>query len=99
MKKINLFYFFVLLSFGASAPLVKAAEAIPLDFNELILTIDDQKETLSRDQIENFFLIEPTLKMSPGKKSEIENIQYCPTSPILCQLLPVFGQKKILLPV
>ena len=87
VKKINLFYFFVLLSFGVSAPLVKAADAIPLNFNELVLTVADQKETLSRDQIEDFFLIEPTLKISPGKKSEIENIRYCPTSPVLCRIL------------
>lgn len=92
VKKITFFYFFVLLSFGAYAPLVSAAEDIPLDFNELVLVVADRKETISKDQIENLFLIEPALRISSKEKSEIENIKYCPTSLILCRMLASTNQ-------
>lgn len=91
-----------MLLFGAFAPLVNAAndnssknladEPSSLSFNELILIAGDQKQTVSRDQLESIFLIEPTLKINSEKKSEIENIYYCPKNPILCRILSSLNQ-------
>jgi vancomycin resistance protein YoaR len=98
MRKINLFFIFVLFLFGASVSLVKAVGqnsatgAVSLGFNELILTAGGQKQVISKDQFNNFFLIEPTLKIGSGKKSEIENIKYCPGSPVLCRMLSSLNQ-------
>lgn len=104
VKKITLFYVFVLLLSGTCASLVNAAqpavtknpsaESKSLSFNELVLIAGDQKQIFAKDQLEGLFLIEPTLKISQEEKSEIENIRYCPGNPLMCRIL--FDLKRMI---
>lgn len=85
MKKFYFFYISIVFLFAIDISPVKAAQ-------ELVLSVGDQKETVSYEQMQNWVSIEPFLKIDPEKKSEIENIHYCPTNQIFCRL--VFGIRE-----
>lgn len=56
------------------------------NFKELYFVVEDQRELVSEEKIKEWVLIEPSLKMKSNKKSEIENIEFCPTDIILCKM-------------
>lgn len=85
MKKLFFFYIFIIFLCVISISPVKAVQG-------LVLSIGDQKETVSYEQMQSWISIEPFLKIDPEKRSEIENIHYCPTNQIFCRL--VFGIKE-----
>ncbi|MFH0969072.1 MAG: VanW family protein [Patescibacteria group bacterium] len=99
MKKINIFYIFILfltLAFFSlpvkatknQSPNTDASQSLsPFSFNELSVAVGDQKEIISRAQLEGLILTELSLKINSAKRSEIENINYCPTSKPACKLL------------
>jgi len=98
-KKINLFYVFVLLLFGAAVLPVKAAlknntssESNFLNFKELVLTAGDQKQTIPASELRELFSIEPALKINSENRSEIENTNYCPIDPVMCKMLLSINQ-------
>ena len=107
MKKVYFFCIFILLLFSALVPKIEAAQNstqnTPLsslfNFKELILSVQDKKETIPEGQLRELISIDPTLEISSGKKSEIENIKYCPLDSLLCRILTdskqmIFLEKK-----
>ncbi|MDO8529755.1 MAG: VanW family protein [bacterium] len=86
MKRFYFFYIFTVFLFAINVSPVKAAQ-------ELVLSIGGQKETVSYEQMRNWISIEPSLKIDSEKRSEIENIRYCPTDRLFCRL--VFGIRKM----
>jgi len=98
-KKINLFYIFVLLLFGAAVLPVKAvpknntsSESNFLNFKELVLTAGDQKQTIPASELRELFSIEPALKINSENRSEIENTNYCPIDSVMCKMLLSINQ-------
>ncbi len=93
MKK-GLFYLFMLLAALCSITPVQAetkkSDPIPtssiLDFTNLVLKIDDQKEAVAPEQFNEWISVEPSLKKGSERRSEVENINYCPVSPLYCRI-------------
>lgn len=104
MKKINFFYIILVLLFLAvSAPSFCYSQGQPsvsesslLGFKKLTLTAGEQKEIISEEQLQKWILVEPTLRMASEKKSEIENISYCPSSPVVCRLVLTFNSMSFI---
>lgn len=70
-----------------------------LEFKELTLVIKDQKETISQDRMKEWITLEPSLKVNSEKRSEVENIRFCPSDQIFCKLIlslrdPYFLKKE-----
>jgi hypothetical protein len=55
-------------------------------FKELVFNFNEKKEHIPSEKIFEWAKIEPSLKIQSEKKSEIENIFYCPVDKILCKL-------------
>jgi vancomycin resistance protein YoaR len=97
MRKVYIFYIFILLLLPLVASRVEAtsnqnsktapSEAISSNFKDVVLTIGDQKETVTGEQLKSWISIEPALKINSDKRAEIENIFYCPISPVTCRLI------------
>lgn len=62
------------------------------NFKELYFVVEDQRELVSEEKIKEWVLIEPSLKMKSNKKSEIENIEFCPTDIILCKMFLSYNE-------
>ena len=99
MRKIIFFCIFVLLLFPAATLRVQAAPKTPaapsasfFSFKELVILVNNQKQTVPEEQLEDLILINPVLRINSGKKSEIENVRYCPSGLIFCRLLTTTGQ-------
>lgn len=97
MKKSYFSQIFVLLALAAFASSIQAAqeksfqekyqETSTPEFKELTLTVKDQKEIISQDKLKEWITVEPSLKLNSGKRSEIENVEFCPSDPVFCKLV------------
>jgi vancomycin resistance protein YoaR len=97
MRASFIFYIFILLPLSVAGIPANAAQkqeasnatatASPFGFNELILSAGDQKLPITGEQLRDLASIETVLKINSAERSEIENIDYCPTDKILCRLL------------
>lgn len=109
MKKSYFSQIFVLLALAIFASSIQAAqdkssgenpqENSTLEFKELTLVIKDQKETISQDRMKEWITLEPSLKVNSEKRSEVENIRFCPGDQIFCKLIlslrdPYFLKKE-----
>lgn len=94
MKKVIFFHIFVLFLALvqvqiSSAAQKQSAQTSPslFGFKEIVFSLGDQKETVYEQELRDLVSIEPTLKISRERRSEIENINYCPFDKILCEIL------------
>ncbi len=72
-----LFYFFIVRD---------TALALSNNFEKLTIKIPEQEISVSKNDFHKWFMFKPFLVYDSAYKSEIENIQYCPTSKIICDL-------------
>lgn len=111
-NKVKKFYFsqiFVLLTLATFASSVQAAQEKPsgekplenstLEFKEFTLVIKDQKEIIPQDKLKEWITVEPSLKINFEKRSEAENVRFCPSDQIFCSLIlslrdPYFLKKE-----
>lgn len=106
MRKTHFFYIFIVFILVVFASPVKAVqkkiseeksqEVSIFNFKELILSVKDQKEIVPLDKIKEWFIVEPSLKINSEKRSEIENIEFCPSDPIFCRLVSNLREKSFL---
>lgn len=90
-KKVAIFGFSLFLAFLLAFP-ANAEEAF--DFQKLsenlpekiTLVAEKHEESVSREEYSLWFQIRPFLEKSLEKKSEIENIYYCPSEKMICFL-------------
>lgn len=82
----SLIFFVVSLSFFA--PVASASDSPDaIFFDSLILKIGSREEKISSEDFYQWTEISPALYFGSGNKAEIENINFCPTSQFLCDLL------------
>lgn len=58
-----------------------------LALEELMLNIEEKQESVSMSELAQWIDTYPVLFFDSGDKAEVENINYCPSDPILCELL------------
>ena len=98
MRKLIIFsfllsLFFAIPFFSAKGEAVSVLENYPSTIKKLDLTIGNFSETVTSEEISQWLQIYPSLKITPAYKSEIENIHYCPSNPMVCSLTITMRQR------
>jgi vancomycin resistance protein YoaR len=84
IKKNSIKYLFLLvLIFGPTK--IFAMEYLG-NFENIILEIPEQEIIVSKDDLNKWIITQPSLKYTPGYLSELEDINYCTSSKIICNL-------------
>jgi vancomycin resistance protein YoaR len=91
MRKLIIFLFlmslfFTISLFSAKGEAVSVLEILPSTINKLDLIIESQTEPITSEEISQWIQVHSSLKITPAYRSEIENIHYCPSNPLVCRL-------------
>lgn len=90
------YLFLLALSFGLTSNFALASFE---NIENIILEIPEQEVTVSKKDLANWVITQPSLHYTPDYSSEIENVNYCAGSKIICNLTKTerlnFTLKKI----
>lgn len=97
MRKLIIFsfllsLFFTIHLFSAKGEAVSVLENSPSTIKKLELSIEGQTEPITSEEISQWLQVHPSLKITSAYRSEIENIHYCPSNPLVCRLTVTLSQ-------
>jgi vancomycin resistance protein YoaR len=97
MRKLIIFLFLLSLFFPAITSPIKGADFSVLEnatstIKKLDLIVEGQTESITNEEISQWLQFRPSLKITPAYRSEIENIRYCPSNPLVCRLTITLDQ-------